>query len=106
MKKEFIGKNVVITGASEGLGRAMVREFAKLGANIGLIARGIDGLQAANDEVEELGGHAYIAQCDVSKADEVEKAAEKIEAFFGSIDVWINNAMISVCWPLYPVFAR
>ena len=106
MKKEFIGKTVVITGASAGLGRAMVREFAKLGANIGLIARGMDGLQAANDEVEELGGHAYIAQCDVSKADEVEKAAEKIEAFFGSIDVWINNAMISVFGPFKKIEAK
>src|SRR5690242_9743159 len=99
MKKDFIGKTVVITGASAGLGRAMAREFAKHGANIGLIARGMDGLQAANDEVEELGGHPYIAQCDVSDAEAVENAAQKIEEFFGSIDVWINNAMISVFGP-------
>src|SRR5665213_3400491 len=99
MKKDFKGKTVVIAGASAGLGRAMVREFAKHGANVGLIARGIDGLRAANDEVEELGGHGYIAQADVSNADEVENAAQKIEDHFGSIDIWINNAMLSVFGP-------
>lgn len=99
MKKDFKGKTVVIAGASAGLGRAMVREFAKHGANVGMIARGIDGLKASNDEVEELGGHGYIAQADVSNAQEVEDAAQKIEDHFGTIDVWINNAMVSVFGP-------
>ncbi|MEO6843939.1 MAG: SDR family oxidoreductase [Ginsengibacter sp.] len=99
MKKDFKGKTVVIAGASAGLGRAMVREFAKHGANVGLIARGIDGLRAANKEVEELGGHGFIAQADVSNADEVENAAQKIEDHFGTIDIWINNAMLSVFGP-------
>ena len=99
MKKDFKGKTVVIAGASAGLGRAMVREFAKHGANVGMIARGIDGLRAANDEVEALGGHGYIAQADVSNADEVENAAQKIEDHFGTIDIWINNAMVSVFAP-------
>ena len=106
MKKDFEGKTVVITGASAGLGRAMVREFAKHGANVGMIARGIDGLMAANEEVEELGGHGYIAQCDVSHAEAVENAAQKIEDHFGSIDVWINNAMISVFGPFKKIEAR
>ena len=52
MERDLKGKTVVITGASAGLGRAMVREFAKHGANIGLIARGMDGLNAAKKEVE------------------------------------------------------
>lgn len=67
MKKDFKGKTVVITGASAGLGRAMVREFAKHGANIGLIARGEDGLKAAKKEVENCGGKAVVAVTDVSK---------------------------------------
>ena len=45
MKNDFLGKIVVITGACAGLGRAMAREFAKHGANIGLVARGVDGLR-------------------------------------------------------------
>ena len=99
MKKDFKGKTVVIAGASAGLGRAMVREFAKHGANVGMIARGIDGLRAADNEVKELGGHGYIAQADVANTDEVENAAQKIEDHFGTIDVWINNAMVSVFGP-------
>ncbi len=105
MKKDFLGKTVVITGASAGLGRAMVREFAKHGANIGLIARGKDGLRAAKDEVENYGGKACIAPADVSNAKEVEEAAQKIEDYFGSIDFWINNAMVSVFGPFKKIEA-
>ena len=60
MKKQFENKVVVITGASAGLGRAIARKFAKHGAKIGLIARGIDGLAAAKKEVEEMGSEAVI----------------------------------------------
>lgn len=99
MEKDFKNKTVVITGASAGLGRAIVREFAKHGANIGLIARGIDGLNAAKKEVEDLGSEALIVSADVSHANEVENAARKIEEHFGKIDIWINNAMVSVFGP-------
>ncbi len=92
-------KTVVITGASAGLGRSMVREFAKHSARMGLLARGTDGLEAAKQEVEQLGGEAVAVQTDVADADQVEEAAEKVEDAFGSIDVWINNAMVSVFSP-------
>ncbi len=64
MKKDFLGKTVVVTGASAGLGRAMVREFAKHGANVGLIARGIDGLNATKKEV---GNYTWRTAYKVSK---------------------------------------
>jgi NAD(P)-dependent dehydrogenase (short-subunit alcohol dehydrogenase family) len=91
---------VVITGALAGVGRAAVRKFARHGARIGLLARGIDGLKAARREVEELGSEAVIVPTDVANADEVESAAAQIEAKFGQIDVWINNAMTSVFSPI------
>jgi NAD(P)-dependent dehydrogenase (short-subunit alcohol dehydrogenase family) len=90
---------VVITGASAGVGRATVREFAKTGAKIGLIARGVDGLQAAHREVERAGGKALAVPADVAKDEEVEAAASRIEQEFGPIDIWINNAMVSVFSP-------
>jgi len=99
-EQDLKGKVVVITGASAGLGRAMAREFAKHGANIGLIARGIDGLEAAKKEVEEYGGEALVLQTDVANAAAVEEAAQKAEEHFGKIDVWINNAMVSVFGPV------
>ena len=87
---------VVITGASAGVGRAAARAFAKRGARIGLLARGLDGLEATKRDVEALGGRAFIAQADVAVADQVETAAEAIEDALGPIDIWVNNAMTSV----------
>ena len=94
------GKVVVVTGASAGLGRAIVRKFAAQGANIGLIARGEDGLNGAKKEVEDMGGKAVIAVTDVGDNSAVEKAADLIEQELGLIDIWINNAMVSVFGPL------
>src|SRR3989440_267230 len=91
---------VVITGASAGVGRALVRKFAKAGARIGLLARGRDGLEAARKEVEELGAKARIVSIDVADAEQVEAAAAVIETELGEIDIWINNAMASVFSPV------
>jgi NAD(P)-dependent dehydrogenase (short-subunit alcohol dehydrogenase family) len=91
---------VVITGASAGVGRAAAREFGRHGARIGLLARGTDGLKAARREVEQLGGEALVVATDVASADQVESAAAQIEAEFGQIDIWINNAMTSVFSPI------
>jgi NAD(P)-dependent dehydrogenase (short-subunit alcohol dehydrogenase family) len=91
---------VVITGASAGVGRATVRAFAAEGAHVGLLARGRDGLEAARREVEAAGGRALALPADVADAEQVEAAAEAIEARLGPIDVWINNAMVSVFSPI------
>ena len=91
---------VVITGASAGVGRAAARKFARHGARIGLLARGTDGLEAARREVEDLGSEALVVTTDVANADQVESAAARIEAKFGQIDIWINNAMTSVFSPI------
>lgn len=91
---------VVITGASAGVGRATVREFAKHKASIGLIARGLDGLEAAKKEVEKLGGQALVLPGDVADASSVESAAREVERQLGPIDIWVNNAMVSVFSPV------
>ncbi|PYK51334.1 MAG: short-chain dehydrogenase [Verrucomicrobia bacterium] len=93
-------ETVVITGASAGVGRATALEFAKKGARVALLARGRDGLEAARKEVEELGGRALVVIVDVAHADQVEAAATQIEAELGEIDIWINNAMVSVFSPI------
>src|SRR5437879_72086 len=91
---------VVITGASAGVGRATVRAFARHGADIGLLARGVDGLEAARREVEAAGGRAIAIPTDVADADRVEAAADRIERELGPIDIWVNNAMVSVFSPV------
>ena len=92
-------KVVVVTGASAGVGRAAARLFAQRGADLGLIARGKDGLQAAKSEVEALGRRALALPTDVSDANAVEKAAQQVESMLGPIDVWCNVAMVSVFSP-------
>lgn len=97
---------VVITGASAGVGRATVREFAKHGAAIGLIARGRDGLEAARAEVEAAGGEALVLPVDVADAKAVEAAAEQVETKLGPIDIWVNDAMTSVFSPIKEMTAE
>jgi short-subunit dehydrogenase len=87
---------VVITGASGGIGRAAARKFARDQAKLALIARGRRGLEAAAREVEDLGGQAMVLPVDVSQYDQVEAAAASVEDAFGPIDIWVNDAMVTV----------
>ena len=100
MGEVFERKVVVVTGASAGVGRAIVRAFGARGAHIGLIARGIDGLEAARREVESMGGRALVLPLDVADAKAVEAAAERVERELGPIDIWVNDAMVSVFAPI------
>lgn len=93
-------KTVVVTGASAGLGRAIACEFAKHGAKIGLIARGKKGLEGAADDVRSAGGRPLVVRADVADADQMEEAADILERKLGPIDIWVNNAMVSVFSPV------
>ena len=100
MSKRWDAEVVVITGASAGVGRATALEFAKHGARIGLIARNRERLEAAKREVEALGGQAVVLPLDVADAAKIDEAATTIERAFGPIDVWVNNAMVTVFSPV------
>lgn len=91
---------VVVTGASAGVGRATVRELARRGASVGLLARGEQGLAGARDDVEALARPALAISTDVSDAAAVEAAATRIEAELGPISAWVNSAMVSVFSPI------
>jgi NADP-dependent 3-hydroxy acid dehydrogenase YdfG len=91
---------VVITGASAGLGRATAREFGRHGARVALIARGIEGLEAAKREIEIAGGSAMALPLDIADANAIEDAAAAIEDELGPIYIWVNNAMASVFSPV------
>ena len=86
----------MITGASGGIGRAAARRFAADGARVALLARGTKGLEAAAREVEEAGGEPLVIPTDVASHEQVEAAAARVEDEFGPIDVWVNNAMVTV----------
>jgi NAD(P)-dependent dehydrogenase (short-subunit alcohol dehydrogenase family) len=91
---------VVVTGSSAGLGRAIAHGFAKRGASVSLIARNPEALNAAKEECEALGGKALALPTDVSDSGAVEAAASRVEEEFGPIDIWVNDAMVSVFSPV------
>jgi len=90
----------VVTGASAGVGRAIVRELAREGAKVGLIARTVEALEAAADEVRSAGSEALVLPLDVSDADAVFAAADRVVAEWGQLDLWVNDAMVSVFAPV------
>lgn len=91
---------VVITGASAGVGRAVVGEFARRKAWIGLIARDKDRLETTKREVEQQGGRALALPVDVADADAVHQAADQVNREFGKIDIWVNDAMATIFAPV------
>ncbi|RKT14104.1 short-subunit dehydrogenase [Paraburkholderia sp. RAU2J] len=94
------GKTVVITGASAGVGRASALEFAQRGANVALIARDAAALDDVAAQVRAHHVKALSLPLDVSDADALEAAAQRVESELGPIDVWINNAMLTVFSPV------
>jgi NAD(P)-dependent dehydrogenase (short-subunit alcohol dehydrogenase family) len=83
----------VVTGGSAGLGRATVRELARRGWDVAVLARGVDGVDGAVRDVQELGRRALGISVDVSEWTAVDAAAQRVEEELGAIDLWVNNAM-------------
>ncbi len=70
------------------------------GRHIGLLARSRDGLEGARREVESLGGRGLVLPTDVADPEQVEAAAAAVDEAFGPVDVWVNDAMVSVFSPV------
>jgi NAD(P)-dependent dehydrogenase (short-subunit alcohol dehydrogenase family) len=97
-------QSVVVTGASAGVGRAVARRYAERGARLALLARGEAGLAAAEQDCRELGASEVRAyRVDVADAGAVQQAADDVVHRFGGIDVWVNNAMVSVFAPAWEI---
>ena len=85
----FLGKTVLITGASRGIGAATAQHLASLGANVVLTARSGDALEQI---ATQIGPQAKAIACDVSDYDQVKSAVDLALAHFGSLDILVNNA--------------
>jgi NAD(P)-dependent dehydrogenase (short-subunit alcohol dehydrogenase family) len=99
-------QNVVITGASAGIGRATAQLFGQRGANVALLARGAAGLAGAAHDVEAGGGKALAIATDVGDFSAVQAAADEAEAAFGPIDTWVNVAFTAVFAPFSEITAE
>jgi short-subunit dehydrogenase len=93
---QFEGKVAFITGASSGIGAAMAREFARRGANVVLLARRWERLEALALEVRARGRSALTIRCDVTVDGDLEAAVEKTLEKFGRIDWVVANAGFGV----------
>jgi NAD(P)-dependent dehydrogenase (short-subunit alcohol dehydrogenase family) len=92
----FLGKTVLVTGASSGIGRATALAFARAGARLVLLARRPQPLAAAVSEVRALGVEALGVRGDVTDAESVEGCFERAERRFEHIDVVVNNAGVLI----------
>jgi len=91
---------VVVTGASAGIGRAVARAFGRQRARVALIARTDDALENAAAEIRAAGGEALVLPLDLADAPAVDRAAGEVARRFGGLDVWVNDAMVSVFSPV------
>ncbi len=90
--RRFVGKVVLITGASAGVGEAAAKAFAAEGAKVVLAARGAGELERVAAAIRAAGGAAEAVTCDVADIGAARQLVERTVALFGGLDVLINNA--------------
>lgn len=92
----FIGKNALVTGSSKGIGAAVALELAKRGANVTINCHsGVDQAEQVAAQIRELGRKALVVAADVSDQSAVEAMVQKTVAEFGSLDLFVSNAVYS-----------
>ncbi|MEQ8351514.1 MAG: SDR family NAD(P)-dependent oxidoreductase [Leptospiraceae bacterium] len=98
--KQIQGKVAVITGASQGIGRAIALELAREGASVALIARNKEKLMAVASEAESLNAKAGIYPCDATDHAALRRTLDQIKADMGPVDILVNNAGVGTFKPL------
>lgn len=93
---DFKNKTVLITGASSGIGKQTAIEFAKLGANIILVARRKEKLDELANELEKFNITTFVCPCDVSEKTQVKEMSKTVLEKFDSVDVLVNNAGFAI----------
>lgn len=87
------GKTAIVTGASSGIGKSTAKQLAEAGANVVLVARRLDKLEAVVEQIVQAGkGKALAVQADVSDREAIIQAVDAAYKEFGSIDILVNNA--------------
>jgi 3-oxoacyl-[acyl-carrier protein] reductase len=95
LSKGMSGRIALVTGASQGIGRACAIELAKTGVTVALAARSIDKLEAVAAEITAAGGHARAYALDVSSEESIKSCAKSVLADLGKVEILVNNAGIT-----------
>jgi NADP-dependent 3-hydroxy acid dehydrogenase YdfG len=92
-------KVVVVTGASQGIGKAIVEAFAEQGAKAVLLARRVEVLEELEDQLLAKGADVVAIPTDIRDAQAIQEARQQIEQLLGPVDILINNAAVAVLKP-------
>ncbi len=95
-EKQFEGRSAIVTGGTRGIGKEIVLELARRGANVAFnYSKSADEAERLKAEVEALGVRAYAAQCDVANTEAAGEFVKQVTAEFGTVDLLVNNAGIT-----------
>lgn len=97
------GKNALVTGAGQGIGRGIALRLARDGANIGVVDLNEEKMRKVAEEISALGRKVTIFRADVSKRDDIYRAIDHVEKELGGFDIMVNNAGIAQVQPLLEV---
>ena len=89
------GRVALVTGASQGIGRACALVLAEAGAKVALCARNQEKLEQLAEEIGDKGGEAAVFKMDVGNEDEIKAGVKAVIAHFGKIDILVNNAGVT-----------
>ena len=96
LRERVLGRTVVITGASSGIGESLANRLGDAGAKVLLVARSANKLDEMKRSIEDRGGTAFVYSGDLSDADDTQRLIATVLAEHGSIDILVNNAGISI----------
>jgi NAD(P)-dependent dehydrogenase (short-subunit alcohol dehydrogenase family) len=96
LEKAVRGRQVMVTGASSGIGHSAALKIADAGGTVLLVARTPEKLEATREQIEAGGGIAHVHPCDLSDMDDIDRMAEEVLAQHGRVDILVNNAGRSI----------
>jgi 3-oxoacyl-[acyl-carrier protein] reductase len=95
-EKQFDGKSAIVTGATRGIGKAIVQELAKRGCSVAFnYSKSAEEADRLKAEIEALGVKTYVAQCDVANTEAAAEFVKAVTSEFGTVDYLVNNAGIT-----------
>jgi NAD(P)-dependent dehydrogenase (short-subunit alcohol dehydrogenase family) len=100
---DLVGRTVLITGGSRGLGLVLAREFGRRGARVAICARNEEQVERAAEDLRSRGIEAFAFTCDVTDRDQVESNFQRVRERWGEIDVLVNNAGTIAVGPIETV---